>query len=165
MSQSSLPLFLPALKRPRRHRRRRPERPDHRLDRYIAATDTPMTCAIFATYGRSAGRSRRAPRGGPRTSYCAEAQAVFCRRRHQPRRPTLQLAIAVPKAKRAGLSASTLSLVIDSVLRTGGSDDELTTASRQGDKPRACQDQTRQSCADDGAGDRYCSKGCVDRAR
>src|SRR6516164_7514045 len=28
-----------------------------------------------------------------------EAQVIFCRRRHQPRRPPLQLVIAVPKAE------------------------------------------------------------------
>src|SRR5262249_2642499 len=64
--------------------------------------------------------------------------------------------IAVPKAKRAGpWKASTLSLVIDSGLQSWRSDDELTTASRQGDKNSASRDQTRQSSADDWARHRH----------
>jgi len=83
------------------------------------------------------------------------AQAVRCRRRHQPRRPPLakahqRHAIAMPKKKRAS-SASTLGKLVVDCQDKGASDGELTTASRQGEKSTASRDQTRQSSADDRA--------------
>src|SRR5262249_52733837 len=80
-----------------------------------------------------------------------DAQAIFLRRRHQPRRPPLgQLAIAVSKAKRAGpwSSQHACKLVVD-YWEEGGSDDDLTSAARQGEKTTARGHQARKPRADD----------------
>jgi hypothetical protein len=74
-------------------------------------------------------------------SIAPEAQAIFCRRRHQARRPPQakacqRHAITVPKAKRAGPTwskASTLGKLVVDYPDRKASDDELTTASRQGE--------------------------------
>ena len=59
-----------------------------------------------------------------------------------------------PKQKRAGQGgfASTFKLVVDA--KKVVSDDDLTTASRQAEKPAASDDQTREACADNRAGHR-----------
>jgi hypothetical protein len=55
---------------------------------------------------------------------------------------------------------STLCPAIVSSLITGASsDDELTAAPRQGDKSAASQDETGQSCTDDGGRDRDTTEG------
>jgi hypothetical protein len=60
--------------------------------------------------------------------------------------------LCLPKAKRAGHTAST---PLYTSIKRRRSDDFLPSAPRQGDKPAACQGQTRQSRTDDRAGDRY----------
>ena len=89
-----------------------------------------------------------------------DAQAIFCRRRHQPRRPPQakikpglgQRDYGAQKQKRAGPSEVKASTLVSSSAIKGRrpSDDELTTASRQGEKSTASEDQTGQSSADYG---------------
>src|SRR5262249_17436986 len=79
-----------------------------------------------------------------------DIQAIFFRRRHQPRRPPLAKTRPVPKAKACSpWKGSTLasSLAIKGSLKSSA--DELTTASRQGEKTSARCDQTGQASADD----------------
>src|SRR5262249_153946 len=87
----------------------------------------------------------------------SEAQAIFCRLRHQPRSPPLQLVIAVPKAKACWPRGKASALVARRGCKGGRRrrplDDELTTASSKGEKPAARGQQARKSRADDGAGD------------
>src|SRR6516164_7256843 len=63
-----------------------------------------------------------------------------------------QLAIAVPKAKKRAGSASTLGKLIVNCQDKGASDDELTSAARQGEKAAASHHKTRQSRTHDWAG-------------
>jgi hypothetical protein len=100
-----------------------------------------------------------------------EAQALFFRRRHQPRRPpakirpgrTFYAGKARPTRLRC-LKQSVLAVEGQHACRrqcggnlkddelTATSDDELTTPSRQGQKTTAGQDQAGQASTDDGTG-------------
>jgi hypothetical protein len=88
-----------------------------------------------------------------------DVQALFCRRRHQPRRPPLAKirpglgnTITVPKSKSV-LTIEGQHALCKLVNYGDSSDDELTTASRQGEKSTASQDEAGQSCTGDGGRD------------
>ena len=112
----------------------------------------------------------------PTTGLRSARQAIFRRRRHQPKRPTLAMIRPGSPAPAMGPGARCLG---KSVLTVEGqhacrlvvgctqpSDDELTTASRQDEKTNAREDQARQSSTDDGARDSHAveRKGRVKRS-
>jgi hypothetical protein len=80
-----------------------------------------------------------------RRAWRADVQAIFCRRRHQPRRPPpakIRPGRPAPQKQSALATASGASTLNSSIK---GSDEELTTAPHQGEKTAASRYKTRQS--------------------